>query len=234
MNIGYGERIPTSNERYGFYLYNRQDQYDYIGNLNLKPEQSYQSELIFKQQFKRIDYSVNLFYHHTNNYIYSYRLPGLSQMTIGALGLKTYENIEYATIAGFESIAKVLMSDKLSYIGSVKYVYGQTNTKLPLPLTPPLKLQHALRYDFKLFQFQAEHDYAMKQNRINLDYGDRVTPSFHIFNVRASKNFQIKSSVLQLAVACENLSNANYWEHLDIGSIPRFGRNFIINLSLYM
>jgi iron complex outermembrane receptor protein len=44
LSIGYGERIPTANERYGYYLFNRQDQFDYVGNLNLKPEKSYQTD----------------------------------------------------------------------------------------------------------------------------------------------------------------------------------------------
>ncbi|MCE9538500.1 MAG: TonB-dependent receptor [Bacteroidetes bacterium] len=231
MNFGYGERIPTSNERYGFYLFNKQDQFDYVGNLKLKPEGNYQAELIFKQQYKKIEYSVNLFYNHIQNYIYAYRLKSYSQMTIGAFGLKTYKNIEHAVSEGFEGTVKVQLLQGFSYIGSVKYVYSQTYNGLPLPLIPPFKLQQALRYNFKLYQFQFEHDYAMTQERINLDYGDRVTPSFHVFNVRASKNIRIKSSVLQITLACENILDTNYREHLDIGSIPRFGRNFLISLS---
>ncbi len=231
LSLGYGERIPTSNERYGYYLFNRQDQFDYIGNLELKPEQSYQMELLFKQQFKKIEYSFNLFYHHIKDYIYSYQLVGFSQMTIGAYGLKTYKNIDYATSQGFEANLKAEITSRFSYIGSVKYVYAETNTGMPLPLVPPFKLQHALRYKYKLYQFQVEHDYAITQNRINIDYGDKVTPSFNLFNIRASRNIRIKSTVLQISLACENIFDYTYREHLDIGNIPRFGRNFSINLN---
>lgn len=231
ITLAYGERLPTSNERYGYYLFNRQDQYDYVGNIKLKPEQSYQIEFLIKQTFKKADYSFNLFYHHINNYIYSYKLEGLSQMTIGAYGLKTYSNIYYAITKGFEFNAKAQLYSNLFYINSIKYVYAETFDKKALPLIPPLKIQHAIRYNYKLFQFQLEHDYAIAQKRINSDYGDKATPEFHLFNIRGSKNFRIKSSVLQLSVACENIVDVKYREHLDIGQIPRFGRNFSINLN---
>ena len=232
LTLGYSERIPTSNERYGYYLFNRQDQYDYVGNILLKPEQSYQAELSFKHTLKRIDYTFNFFYHHISDYIYSYKLDGLSQMTVGAYGLKTYKNIDFAISKGIEINLKAQLFNNLSYISSVKYVYTETYEGQPLPLIPPLKLQHALRYNYKLFQFQLEHDYGMAQNRINVDYGDKTTPEFHLFNLRASKNFRIKSTVLQLSLACENIFDLKYREHLDIGQVPRFGRNFLINLNV--
>lgn len=231
FTAGYGERIPTSNERYGYYLFNRQDQFDYIGNINLKPEQSYQAELQFKQRLKKIECSVNFFYHYIQNYIYSYQLVGFSQMTIGAYGLKTYKNIDYATTRGFEANIKAQLTNKFTYIASGKYICAQTNNGTPLPLTPPFKLQQALRYNYKLFQFQLEHDYATTQNRINSDYGDKVTPYFNLYNFRASRNLRIKSTLLQITIACENILDKKYREHLDIGGVPRFGRNVLLNVS---
>jgi iron complex outermembrane receptor protein len=231
VNIGYGERIPTSNERYGYYLFNRQDQFDYIGNLNLKPENSYQTELILKQTFKKFEYSANIFYNHINHYIYSYQMMGLSAMTIGAFGLKTYKNIDFAVSKGFEGSLKIEPFSNLNYLGTIKYIYAKTNTGLPLPLIAPLKIQQAIRYQIKQFQFQLEHDFAAKQSRVNRDYGDRVTPHFNLFNARVSKKFDIGKAKLQALVSCENIWDKTYCEHLDIGNIPRFGRNFTINLN---
>ncbi|MCA0429999.1 MAG: TonB-dependent receptor [Bacteroidetes bacterium] len=232
LSVSYGERLPTNNERYGYYLFNRQDQYDYIGNIHLKPEQSIQSELAFKYDINSISFSCNLFYHYISNYIYSYKLDGLSQMTIGAYGLKTYKNIDFATTKGFEFQFNANFLQNFTYLNSVKYVYAETNTKLPLPLVPPLKAQQALRYKIKLWSFQFEHDYALNQNRINIDYGDKITPSFNLFNFRVSKNITYKSVILQLSSACENIFDLQYREHLDIGQIPRMGRNFSLNANL--
>jgi len=61
FNLAYGARIPSSNERYGYYLFNRQDMYDYIGNQHLKPEQSMQGELRFGQKFKSVEWHVTRF-----------------------------------------------------------------------------------------------------------------------------------------------------------------------------
>ncbi len=231
LSLGYGERIATSNERYGYYLFNRQDQYDYIGKLDLKPENSYQCELLFRQIMKKAEYSLNLFYHHTQNYIYAYVIPGFGPMTIGAMGLKTYTNIDFATSRGAELTAKYYLSESLTYMASVKYVYGQTCFNTPLPLVPPLKVQQAIRYTKKLMQLQLEYDYAASQNRINPDYGDRSTQDYHLLNFRVSRNIKVKPGIIQLGAACENILNANYREHLDIGAVPRFGRNFSFNLS---
>lgn len=231
FTLAYGERIPSSNERYGYYLFNRQDMYDYLGNQHLKPEQSIQGELRFEQKFKRIEYHVNLFYHHNLNYIYAYRLDGYSQMTIGALGLKTYKNISYAVTQGFEAGAKASLGESFFYIANLKYVFAQTYEGKALPLVPPFKLQHALRYTYRFYQFQLEHDYGAAQNRINVDFGDKATPAFNVVNLRASRNFIIKSKVLQLALACENVFDLLYHEHLDIAQVPRFGRNLTINLN---
>ncbi len=231
VSVGYGERIATSNERYGYYLFNRQDRYDYMGNLKLDPEKSYQCELLIRHNFKRLDYSVNLFYHHTNDYIYAYRLQGYGPMTIGALGLKTYTNISSAISTGAELTLKYRIKDGLTYMSLLKYVYARTYFNTPLPLVPPLKVQQALRYTVKFTQLQLEYDIAAAQNRINPDYGDRRTPGFHLLNFRASQNFRIKPGIIQAGVACENIFDSSYREHLDIGAVPRFGRNFSFNLN---
>ncbi len=152
-------------------------------------------------------------------------------MTIGAYGLKTYKNIDFAVSRGFETNVKCSLTDKITYILGTKHIYAHTSTGTPLPLIPPFKLQHTLRYKYKQFLFQFEHDYASTQKRINVDYGDKVTSYFNLYNFRASRNFKIKSTVLQATIACENILDNNYREHLDIGGVPRFGRNFLINLS---
>ncbi len=229
--IAMGSRVATANERYGYYLFNRQDQFDYIGNLDLKPEVSYQAEWLTRFTKKHVECSVNLFYHQIKDYIYSYRLAGYGPMTIGALGLKTYTNIPYATSSGGEFTFKGSLNEHFTYMGSAKYVYAFTNTGSPLPLVPPFKLQQSLRYNIELWQLQLEYDYAAAQSRINKDYGDKATPDFHLFNFRISRNVKLGPGILQLSAACENIADVRYREHLDIGQVPRFGRSFNFNLS---
>lgn len=230
FQTGYGERTPTANERYGYYLFNRQDQYDYIGNHRLRPERSIQAECVWNQKYRKTEFSVNIFYSRISDYIYAYRLSGL-RMTPGALGLKSYENIDYAHSKGLEGSLKSELKKDLYYLGSFKYLNASAHDGTPLPLIAPFKIQEALRYQYKSLQFQIEHDYAAQQSRVNSDYGDRVTPSFHLFHLRASHKMNIRNAKLQILLACENVLDRTYHEHLDIGNIPRFGRNFTVNLN---
>jgi iron complex outermembrane receptor protein len=230
-SLGYGERIPTANERYGYYLFNRQDQYDYIGNVKLKPEKSWQTELTLSRKMEKVQVNVNLFAHYIRHYIYTYRLEGMSQMTMGAYGLKTYKNIDYVLNTGGEAMLSAKILHNLHYMAALKYVYGQTHDGSPIALTPPLKGQQALRYTFKGYQIQAEYDAAARQGRVNSDYGDRITPSYHLFNLRLSGKYDIRETRIQWSAACENIFDIRYREHLDIGQIPRFGRNILLNLG---
>lgn len=232
-SAGYCERIPTSNERYGYYLFNRQDGFDYMGNVDLKPEKSFQSEVHLRKEQKKLQLSLTLFYHYTANYIYSFRMDGFSQMTAGARGLKSYRNIQAAIMKGFEGMAKVNLSQGLEYAGSVRYVHATAADNIPLPLIPPFKLQHALRYEISGVTIQLEHDMCLPQNRVNESLGDQKTPGFNLLNIRVGKNLPLGLGALQMALAIENITDVRYREHLDIGSVPRPGRNVMVNLGYF-
>jgi iron complex outermembrane recepter protein len=116
-------------------------------------------------------------------------------------------------------------------VTALKYVHARNCFDMPLPLVPPFKLQEALRYNIGLTQIQLEYDFAAAQNRVNPDYGDRATPAYHLLNLRASRNFSVKQGIFQIGAACENILDSYYREHLDIGAVPRFGRNFSFNVS---
>lgn len=231
ITASYGERLPTANERYGYYLYIRLDGYDYIGNPDLKPESAWQGELRMKLGTAFIQPYVNFFYHHISNYIYPFLRTGYSAMTIGARGVKGYENIAYATLQGFETGISCKPAKRLLYLASGRYTYATTDNNIPLMQVPPLKIQHALRYDHPWAQLQIEHDWAAAQNRINTASGELRTPQWHLFNVRIAKNITLKRSVLQLSAACENIFNNWYREHLDWGGIPRPGRNVVMSVA---
>ncbi|MCF8427976.1 MAG: TonB-dependent receptor [Bacteroidia bacterium] len=229
--LGYAERLPSSNERYGFYLFNPMDGYDYIGNPDLKTEKSWQVEWIVKQDYKKLNWSFHPFFHHNKDYIYTYVLADYYPMTIGARGAKSYQNISYANTMGAETTLGYRFTNWIQYRANFKYLYAQTNAGTPLPLVAPFKYQGALRISVWQTQFQLEQNYSAAQNRINTDFGERKTGSFNLVNIRASKSFTKNKNTFQLALSVENLFNINYHEHLDIGYIPRMGRNFGITLG---
>ena len=226
--MAYGERLPSSNERYGFYLFNPMDNYDYLGNPDINTEKSVQVEYILKQDLKAFQWSVQPFYHHTLDYIYTYiKDPNdYYPMTIGAKGVKTYKNISYANSMGAEASFSFKINSNWIYKSNLKYIYTETSDGKALPWVAPFKIQQALRSTIGGIQYQLEHTFATAQNRINTDFGERKSPAFQLWNLRASKSFTKKKQTFQFAIAIENILNTSYHEHLDIGYIPRMGRNF--------
>jgi outer membrane receptor protein involved in Fe transport len=71
-----------------------------------------------------------------------------------------------------------------------------------------------------------EYNFSAAQNRISTDFGERKTAAFHLINLRIAQSIAHERNTFQVAFAIENIFNITYHEHLDIGYIPRLGRNF--------
>lgn len=232
-NVGYTERLPTSSERYGFYLYNRMDNHDYMGNPNLRNEQAFNTELNLLYTENNFSFKLNAFSTYLQNYIIGKTQGGLSVMTIGADGVRGYENIKSATISGMESNLNYFSSNKRLIINNtLKWIYAHDNNKKPLPLIPPLKSITSLRFVRNSFFIQAENEFALAQTRINAEFGERKSKAYTIQNLRATYNFNIQKYKLQFSAGAENIFDISYFEHLDWGSIARPGRNIYGMLSV--
>lgn len=234
LTLAQGKRLPTSNERLGLYLFNRADGYDYIGKYDLKPEQAWQVDFKNTLMLKKATLSATLFYHHLTHYIYAKVIDGYSAMTIGASGVKTYENIAYANLMGFESALKAKVKGNMIYQGNARYTYGVLPNALPMQQIQPLKIMNTLRYQTDSFQIQIEHQFAAQQNRINPQFGELKTLNWNTFAIRAAYLKPLKKGYLQLHLAIENIFNTYYREHLDWGKIPQPGRNFVVGLNYYL
>ena len=232
ITFAYGNRLPTSNERIGFYLFNRADAYDYLGNYNLKPEEAWQAEWKIINKRKKAEYTLNLFYHHITQYIYGFILPSYSSMTIGGRGVKTYDNIAFANLLGVEASGKVRFSDLLSYQGNLRYTYATLSNKLPMQQVPPLKIINSIRYATDKIQIQFDHQLAAAQNRINPDFGEVSTQGWQTFALRLSYTFTLKNSLIQAHSSIENMLDTYYREHLDWNNIPQAGRNFVLGVNV--
>jgi len=232
LTAAYGSRLPTANERLGFYLYVRSDGYDYLGKNDLLPETSTQLELKQTFIFNRVSMSVTGFHHLIHNYISAYVIEGYSQMTIGANGVKTYENTT-AQLSGMEATLSAKLPAGFWYNANARYTYGVIGNGAAMQQVPPFKWIHALRYQFKSMQLQLEQNISAAQNRINSNFGEQATPAWSVFNVRWAYGWQTGASVLQLSVGVENILDKNYREHLNWGGIPQPGRNLMVGVNYY-
>ncbi len=226
----YGERQPTVTELFGYYLYVQYDGYDYIGNPNLKKEQSAQIQGTWEYANQRLNVRLSGFGYHFQHYVQAKLAPDYQQMTIGAHGVKTYESLPWAVLAGGEARLIWSATRTLEGIFTGQYSYGFNSLGNPLAMIPPLELKAALNYHRKNFSWMVDGVWDAPQNRVNPDFGEHTTPAFFVLNTRASLALG-KTQTWNLQGGVDNLLNAAYYHHLDWGRILRPGRDMWVGLS---
>jgi iron complex outermembrane recepter protein len=231
FGIGYGERVPTLGEMFGFYLFNRMDGYDYVGDPDLKRESNWSGELTLNYYRNKFQLSVSGFYNYMPDYIYSTIQSELSPMTPGANGVKIYSNISHATVMGGEASLFYNITRSLQVITAWKYTRGQDFESRPLPMMPPLQANTSIRYGLSKFSLQLENETALQQDRINPSFGEDYSPGYSIMNFRASYATYLMDKRIDLTAGAENIFDKNYHNHLDWGNISRPGRNITASLT---
>ena len=222
---GYSERMPTISERFGYYLYNAYDGYDYIGNPDLSTEKSIYGRLGFNLTKKWIKLNFNQSVSFVTNYIMGLTDPSIPSLNFYTKGTRVYSNISGAKLYSSDLQVSINPMNELTLFVLTKYTRGEMNSGDPLPLMAPLSNVLSISYQKNKWSFNAENQSALKQDRINLKYGETKTPSFSIFNFKASYHLMFTNNMFDLSVAVTNAFNARYYEHLDWGKIYRPGRS---------
>lgn len=256
--LGRGVRSPDMVERYIILLPVGYDNYDYLGNPGLKPENNHQADLTLTKTSKvGCKITANTFFSYITNYITGVKVPPseLMPQTAGVLGVKRFINLDKAYMYGFEltwaSPIQKLWSSSISvayttginpeatrYIIENGSVTGSEIVKNdPLPEIPPLEAN--LKFDYKFFESKLIPELNIRltapQNRISTAYDERTTPGFMIAGLRL---FYSYNAQLSLAAGVNNLFDKGYYEHLNrrvIGSkmsLYEPGRIFYLNLIL--
>lgn len=232
ISVSYSERMPVSSELYGFYLFNANDGFDYIGNTNLVPENAINAEagIVHKQTFFQL--SLTGYATVIHQYITGVYQPTLSSMTIGANGVKSYQQIPRVFIAGVEAMIIAKPSSSLDLVSTSKFSYGKDYQNNPLPMIAPLKNTTSLRKIINKWAIQAETEWAFTQNRINPYSRETATQSYGIFNLRLMYDTPLLNNQLRVDTGIDNLLDNDYKEHLDWGRINRPGRNLYMQITL--
>jgi iron complex outermembrane receptor protein len=229
---GYGQRIPTLSEHAGFYLYNRMDGYDYVGNPFLQNEKSWSATASANYWQNRWEIQATVFVQKLQDYIFSATDSNLSPMTPGANGVRVYENISGANFYGVEGKVSWMISPAFQVMDQVKYVSAKMDTGNPLPLIPPLAHQLSLRFNKKAISLQADLEQNAAQYRVNETFGEDQTPGYTLVNLRGEYRKEIKNLQFKFQSGVENLFDVYYHAHLDWGNIPRPGRNVYMTLEV--
>jgi iron complex outermembrane receptor protein len=233
ISLAYAERMPTATELYGFYLFNAQDGYDYLGNPGLKPEQSLQGEFSLITLGKKARLKVTAFYNQIRHFISGTVNPAFSTMTIGANGVKSFSAVPHATLAGLETSLFLKPLPQLDIVSTLRYTDGNDNTGDPLPMIAPLKSISSVRYQFNPFFLQLETELAAAQNKISIKYGEDRTNGYALLHIRSGFPFRLAGKETDLQFGVENLFDKHYHEHLDWGNVKRQGRNAYLMLKWF-
>ncbi len=226
-------RAPSAQEMYGFYLFNRLDNYDYLGNPDIKVEQSWNINAELTYRTKKMVLTGKVFAYFFEDYITGRKKPSYSAMTSGATGVKQYTNIDKATIAGGEIEFKWKLSKHFLFSSSNAYSYGEDGDHVALFMIPPFKSINSLTYLIKGIRMQVKYTTAIAQNHVDYDiYGEQRTPEFNLFDFSVGKTFDINERYkYNISLALNNIFDTRYFEHLDVMKINRQGRNLLVNMK---
>lgn len=231
IGTGYAQRAPSVTEGYGFYLFNSFENFDNVGNPNLKNENAIENNLSisYKNQKLSIKTTANCFLF--SNYIIAKPNAQLVPMTIGARGVKVYSSLEKAFVFNSTFFAEYIFSKYLKTNVQIGYSLGKDSQKTNLPFISPLNYQVFLGYNKGKYYA----DFVVNGNGVQTNYssyyGEDKTPDYVIFNTAFGYNFKINTGKIATKLGVENILNTYYSTFSDWNNIPRMGRNIYINLS---
>ncbi|MEO6682784.1 MAG: TonB-dependent receptor [Ginsengibacter sp.] len=233
-NLARTMRQGTLQEMYGFYLFNRMDGYDYLGNPDIANETSWNAALGGQYQKNGLKIELQAYSYFMKNYIAGIQKHEYSVMTIGANGVRQYSNLPSAILSGIEASGEIKISKQVSFSTSNAFNYGTDNEGGALPLISPFKSINQLNYKSDKISVGLTGVISASQNHVNTArFGETSTPAFGLIHLKAGKDIQFKTKTLSFHGGIENLLDKNYVEHLDIMKIPRMGRNLVLHATFH-
>ncbi len=255
--IGRGVRSPDMIERFITLLPVGYDNFDYLGNPQLKPEKNNEIDLTVRFNHPLAGAAeFNLFCSYVTGFITGVIVPPAEQKPLsdGVLGVKRFQNIEPVLFRGMEFSMKTPAESLWEFTLTAAYTRATISkmTRLvlddqsqitgeeeirhdPLAEVPPF--ESTLSFSYKLFGSRLIPIAAIRvtapQNYVSQAFYEKKTPGFVVADLRVSYMFK---SMLQIYGGVNNIFNVLYYEHLNrriIGSSLNLyepGRNFYINL----
>ena len=226
--VGHTERVAEANER--FFALRRMGS-DWVGNPGLAPARNTGADVAVTWRHAGAQVSMTVFVNAIDGFITVYdqrrrsALPGvMNQMA------RSYANVD-ALFRGLEVIASVPISTRVSLSGDLSAVRGTQAPRPDLGIVsedlaeiPPLRGAARLRYDDGRFFGVLEGVFAARQEHVDTDLNESVTPGYGIANAQAG----VRRGPLSLTVGLSNVLDRTYHEHLSYQRDP-FRSGTIVN-----
>jgi iron complex outermembrane receptor protein len=230
------------------------DNYDYLGNPQLKPETNNQADLTLRYIDKAAgSFYLNGFFSYLQDYIAAEKLaPSIAMSkTQGVLGVKQFYNADYALLRGFEfgytsptdrkleitaiaAYTKATINSATRYIVKDKQVVGETTVKNDaLPEIPPLEGRVNAAYKFfsgKLIP-NATIRIVNEQAYTSSAFDEPETPGYCLFDFSVNYN---PYKFVNLTAGVNNLFDKAYYEHLNRKIIGSTGKLYEPGRVIFM
>jgi iron complex outermembrane receptor protein len=239
MWLGRAQRSGSLTERFINFFPVGQDPYELVGNPMIDPEVVNQADLNLQWNTEKMALRLDLFAAFLQDPISSVIDTSLNPRIPSSPGVRRYTNLDRAFKTGCEASWSQSLFSGLQHRLSMAYTYGQDlDRKEPLPEIAPLDFRYHLAgsyLDHRLIPF-VDLRYVLAQNRISIQFGETVTPSFAVLDLGVS--FQL-SRMIGIRTGVNNLLNASYYEHLNrsvrdvsVSPIRAPGRSYFLSFSL--
>lgn len=232
MGASYGERAPSVSEGYGFYLFNSFDRFDYVGNPAMNNEKSLEFNAAAGYTDSRLQVKGQAAFFQMHDYILGIPDANYIPMTIGAAGIKVYEQVASARIWNSSITGFYQLLPALSVSGKAVYRRGVTGDQQNLPLIQPFSYGTKLGFKHRQFSSELGLEGAIRQTKYNPAFGETAAGAYTVINASAGYKFTLHKTGITLNTGVENIFNTYYSTFADWNRIPRMGRNLFMNLMI--
>ncbi|KXX71025.1 TonB-dependent receptor [Flammeovirga sp. SJP92] len=226
FGFSYTSRMPSASELYGFYLFNANDRFDYVGTPDLNNEKA--SSIDFSLRYHRENWQVG--FRGKASFIDDYIVGVVDEdydpMTIGALGVKRFQNVATATTSHMDFFAGVTLSNQLEYNFNLVYENGYIDAiHSPMPYQKPLTIKNRINYQLYKLTSSLYYEYSVGMQSPSEALGEQKTDPYHLINIDLSYPVELKNTRLFLELGVHNVLNSYYVDPFAWNGIPNSGRN---------
>lgn len=233
-NLASGFRAPNLAELTSNGVHEGTNRYE-LGNPDLKTEQNVQTDLNLEYKSSHLEFFVNGFYNHINNYIYT--SPTGEVIDNNAV----FEYIQndaylYGGEIGLHFHPHPL--DWLHYETSFETVTGKKQDGDFLPLIPANNWNNTIRTEFKLKNWLedgfASLNVSTTFNQNNVSGFETKSNGYTIVNLGFGGKIKLGKTAFDINLNANNLFDKKYISHLSrlkTDGIPNIGRNIVLGLN---
>ena len=234
LNVASGFRAPNLAELTSNGVHEGTNRYE-VGNSDLKTEQNVQTDLNLEYKSSHIEFFVNGFYNHINNYIYT--SPTGEVIDDNAVFDYIQNDAKlYGGEIGLHFHPHPL--DWLHYETSFETVTGKKQNGDYLPLIPANNWNNTIRTEFKIKNWLedgfATLNVSSTFNQENVSGFETKSNGYTLLNLGFGGTVKLGKTIFDLNLNANNLLDKEYTAHLSrlkTDGIPNMGRNIVLGVN---